>query len=66
MAPDQPQPERLCWLCGQRVTGKPLYSVRGWEEERKQGGANQIIKRKRTGHIAHRDCVMNGPSVSLF
>ena len=34
-----------------------LHEVTGWERTRKQGGANMIHLRQRTGKLAHHWCV---------
>lgn len=58
----------VCYLCSRKIepTDKVLHRVVGWEEKRRSGGANQIIKRRVTNHVAHADCVRYGPSTQLI
>jgi hypothetical protein len=48
-----------CPFCRKDVLMEDLYlhEITGWESERKQGGANVIHLRQRTGKKAHRVCV---------
>lgn len=50
-----------CYVCAQPVTlsrrGGWLRQVTGWEEPRRQGGANKIVQRRTTGEVAHVGCV---------
>jgi len=49
----------LCILCGGPVTGHQQveFQVVGFERPRAQGGTNALRLRRRTGNVAHRDCV---------
>jgi len=52
-----------CDVCGNPVLRIGLYAIKGYEEPREQGGANQIIARERTGPIVGTCCsedVKNG------
>ena len=49
-----------CEFCSQPVTGAQLaaYRVRGWELERRQGGANVISgKERQANRVCHAVCV---------
>ena len=49
----------ICPFCDQPVPWDAPYfrGIRGWEEPRKQGGANKITLREETGERAHKACV---------
>jgi len=49
----------LCILCGGPVTEHQQveFQVVGFERPRAQGGTNALRLRRRTGNVAHRDCV---------
>jgi hypothetical protein len=49
----------VCEFCHEDVrSGKAAFRVRGWELERAQGGANQIVgKERQPNRIAHALCV---------
>ena len=50
----------VCEFCEQPVltSDKGAFRVRGWEIERRQGGANQIVaKERQPNRIAHAHCV---------
>ncbi len=49
----------LCVNCGQgvNVNGSGwLREIMGWEETRRQGGANKIVGRVVTGRVMHKSC----------
>lgn len=49
----------VCEFCGKDVGEKhrAAFRVRGWELERQQGGANQIVgKERQPNRIAHATC----------
>jgi hypothetical protein len=49
-----------CEFCSQPVTGAQLaaYRVRGWELERRGGGANYIAaKERQANRVCHATCV---------
>jgi len=49
-----------CTVCGRdvRLTSRGwCREVSGWEEVRKGGGANKIMRRKTTGKVAHYSCL---------
>jgi hypothetical protein len=49
-----------CEYCGQPVTGDQpaAYRIRGWELERKQGGANRVAgKERQADRVCHALCV---------
>lgn len=51
-----------CHVCGNEIVPgsdeEAMYRISGWERPRKQGGANQIYLRKRTGERAHVSCIL--------
>lgn len=58
-----------CDLCGEDVREYvgSYFEVNGWEQVREGGGANKIAKRKRTGKVAHKNCMeaeLDGRSVN--
>jgi len=48
-----------CMICHKSVTGHQQveFQVVGFERPRAQGGTNALRLRRRTGNVAHRDCV---------
>lgn len=48
-------PKGRCQWCGELVEGgqRAAYAVTGYERERDQGGANQIVRRYRVGALWH-------------
>jgi hypothetical protein len=45
-----------CVACGEPIEHVELFEVTGFERERRQGGANQIIARRRTGRVVGSCC----------
>jgi hypothetical protein len=56
-----------CPFCRQDVHDDDVYlhEITGWESTRKQGGANVIHLRQRTGKKAHLACVTKAKSHSV-
>ena len=53
-------PKGTCELCGSEIASYQYaaYPVTGWEVQRLQGGANQIVGKQRLpNRIAHARCV---------
>lgn len=51
-----------CWFCDEelaltRHVSGTMREITGWEELRRGGGANKIVRRRTTGKWAHRACV---------